>query len=110
MPPIEDRIEDLFGQGNQFGDARRFAEAEAAYQSILKLKANSGRAVYGLGNIFSDQQRWEEAEQPTAMLHSGARRMWSAGCIECGPGAARTGAGNAKRFAEAETLPGGQCN
>ena len=49
---VEDRIEDLLDKGNQFRDTRRFAEAEAAYQSILKLKANSGRAAYGLGNIY----------------------------------------------------------
>ncbi len=58
----EDRIEDLLEKGNQFRDARRFAEAEGAYQSILKLKPRDGRAAYGLGNIYSDQQRWEEAE------------------------------------------------
>jgi hypothetical protein len=32
---VEDRIEELLDKGNQFRDARRFAEAEAAYQSIL---------------------------------------------------------------------------
>ena len=59
---VDDKIEDLLEKGNQFRDARRFAEAEAAYQSIFKLRPNSGRAAYGLGNIYSDQQRWEDAE------------------------------------------------
>ena len=53
----EDRIEDLLDKGNQFRDARRFAEAESAYQGILKIKPRDGRAAYGLGNIYSDQQR-----------------------------------------------------
>ncbi|MEO7969971.1 MAG: hypothetical protein ABI698_01635, partial [bacterium] len=55
---IEDRVDDLLEKGNQFRDARRFAEAEDSYQSILKLKPHDGRAAYGLGNIYSDQQRW----------------------------------------------------
>src|ERR1044071_7697068 len=50
----EDRIEDLLDKGNQLRDSRRFAEAEAAYQSIFKIKPQDGRAAYGLGNIFSD--------------------------------------------------------
>jgi tetratricopeptide (TPR) repeat protein len=43
-------------------DARRFAEAEQAYQGVLKLIPKDARAAYGLGNIYSDQQRWDEAE------------------------------------------------
>src|SRR3979411_120529 len=54
---VNDRIEDLLDKGNQFRDARRFAEAEDAYNSILKINARDGRAAYGLGNIYSDQQR-----------------------------------------------------
>jgi hypothetical protein len=34
-PAAEDRIEDLLEKGNQFRDARRFDEAEDAYESIL---------------------------------------------------------------------------
>src|SRR5882724_4043131 len=102
---VEDRIEDLLDKGNQFRDARRFAEAEAAYQSILKLKANSGRAAYGLGNIYSDQQRWEEAE---AAYRNAAQ--WSPSDVDALVALSvvlvqpRTGAGNAKRFADAEAF------
>src|SRR5882724_4854921 len=102
---VEDRIEDLLDKGNQFRDARRFAEAEAAYQSILKLKANSGRAAYGLGNIYSDQQRWEEAE---AAYRNAAQ--WSPSDVDALVALSvvlvqpRSGAGNAKRFADAEAF------
>jgi tetratricopeptide (TPR) repeat protein len=102
-PATEDRIEDLLDKGNQFRDARRFAEAEDAYQSILKIKPRDGRAAYGLGNIFSDQQRWEEAE--TAYRNA---VLWSPSDVDALVALSvvlvqpRTGAGNAKRFADAE--------
>src|SRR6185295_4281887 len=44
--PSEDRIEDLLDKGNEFRDARRFAEAEGSYNSVLKLKPRDGRAAY----------------------------------------------------------------
>jgi len=102
---LADRIEDLLDKGNQFRDARRFAEAEAAYQSVLKLKANDGRAAYGLGNIYSDQQRWEEAE----VAYRNAA-LWSPSDVDALVALSvvlvqpRTGAGNAKRFADAESF------
>jgi tetratricopeptide (TPR) repeat protein len=100
---VNDHIEDLLDKGNQFRDARRFAEAEDAYNGILKLKANDGRAAYGLGNIYADQQRWEEAE--TAYRNAAA---WSPSDVDALVALSvvlvrpRTGASNAKRFAEAE--------
>jgi tetratricopeptide (TPR) repeat protein len=99
----EDRIEELLDKGNQFRDARRFAEAEGAYQSILKIKPRDGRAAYGLGNIYSDQQRWEEAE----VAYRNAAQ-WSPSDVDALVALSvvlvqpRTGAGNAKRFADAE--------
>ncbi len=102
---VDDKIEDLLEKGNQFRDARRFAEAETAYQSIFKLKANSGRAAYGLGNIYSDQQRWEEAE----VAYRNAAQ-WSPTDVDVLVALSvvlvqpRTGAGNAKRFADAESF------
>jgi len=102
---LADRIEDLLDKGNQFRDARRFAEAEAAYQSVLKLKPNDGRAAYGLGNIYSDQQRWEEAE----VAYRNAA-LWSPSDVDALVALSvvlvqpRTGASNAKRFADAESF------
>jgi len=101
----EDRIEDLLDKGNQFRDARRFAEAEDSYRSILKISARDGRAAYGLGNIFSDQQRWEEAE---AAYRNAA--LWSPTNVDALVALSvvlvqpRTGAGNASRFADAENF------
>jgi tetratricopeptide (TPR) repeat protein len=100
---VDDKIEDLLEKGNQLRDARRFAEAETAYQSIFKLKANSGRAAYGLGNIYSDQQRWEEAEvayrNAATWSPTDVDALVALSVVLVQP---RTGAGNAKRFADAE--------
>lgn len=104
-PPVnnEDKIEDLLDKGNQFRDARRFAEAEDAYQSVFKIKAKDGRAAYGLGNIYADQQRWEEAE--TAYRNA---VTWSPADVDALVALSvvlvqpRTGEGNAKRFADGE--------
>ena len=99
----DDRIEDLLEKGNQFRDARRFAEAEDAYQGVLKLKPRDGRAAYGLGNIYSDQQRWEEAEasyrNATTWSPTDVDGMVALSVVLVQP---RSGAGNAKRFVDAE--------
>ena len=103
--PNEDKIEDLLDKGNQFRDARRFAEAESSYQSILKIKSNDGRAAYGLGNIYSDQQRWDEAE--TAYRNA---VLWSPNDVDALVALSvvlvqpSTGGSNAKRFADAEAF------
>ncbi len=102
---VEDRVEDLLGKGNEFRDARRFAEAEASYQGVLKIKPKDGRAAYGLGNIYFDQQRWEEAESSyrDAVLWSptDVDGLVALSVVLVQP---RAGAGNAKRFSEAEAF------
>ncbi len=101
----EDRINDLLEKGNQFRDARRFAEAEGSYQGVFKISANDGRAAYGLGNVYSDQQRWEEAE--TAYRNAA---LWNPSSVDALVALSvvlvqpRTGASNAKRFADAEAF------
>jgi tetratricopeptide (TPR) repeat protein len=101
----EDRVEDLLDKGNGFRDARRFVEAEGAYQSVLNLKPNDWRAAYGLGNIYSDQQRWEEAEvayRNAALWNpSNVDALVALSVVLVQP---RTGASNAKRFADAESF------
>jgi len=100
---VEDRVEDLLGKGNEFRDERRFAEAEASYRGILKIKPRDGRAAYGLGNIYFDQQRWDEAE-----ISYRDAVMWSPTDVDGLVALSvvlvqpRAGADNAKRFAEAE--------
>ena len=102
---VEERIEDLLEKGNEFRDARRFAEAESSYQEVLKLKPRDGRAAYGLGNIYADQQRWDTAE--TAYRNAAS---WSPSDVESLVALSvvlvqpRTGAGNAKRLADAEAF------
>ena len=99
----DDRIEDLLDKGNELRDSRRFAEAEEAYQGVLKLKPRDARAAYGLGNVFTDQQRWENAE--TAYRDAA---QWNPSSVDALVALSvvlvqpRTGAGNAKRLADAE--------
>jgi len=99
----DDKIEDLLDKGNQFRDSRRFAEAEDSYQGVLKLKAKDTRAAYGLGNVYADQQRWEEAENSyrnaVTWSPNDVDSLVALSVVLVQP---RTGAGNAKRFADAE--------
>jgi tetratricopeptide (TPR) repeat protein len=100
---LEDRIEDSLAKGNEFRDSRRFAEAQSAYESVLKFKPNDARAAYGLGNIYSDQQRWEEAESSyrnaVEWNPSNVDALVALSVVLVQP---RSGASNAKRFADAE--------
>src|SRR5215218_9389387 len=57
-----ERVEELLDKGNEARDARKFSDAETAYNEVLKLNPRDARAAYGLGNIYSDQQRWDDAE------------------------------------------------
>ena len=102
---LEERVEDLLEKGNEFRDARRFAEAETSYQEVLRLKPRDGRAAYGLGNVYSDQQRWEAAESAyrnaAAWSPSDVEALVALSVVLVQP---RTGAGNAKRLADAETF------
>ena len=99
----EERADDLLAKGNEFRDARRFAEAEEAYQGVLKIKPRDARAAYGLGNVYTDQQRWESAE--TAYRNAA---QWGPSNVDALVALSvvlvqpRTGADNAKRFADAE--------
>ncbi|HKP46893.1 MAG TPA: tetratricopeptide repeat protein, partial [Pyrinomonadaceae bacterium] len=104
-PAVADQVEDLLDKGNQFRDARRFAESEDSYQGVLKLKPRDSRAAYGLGNIYSDQQRWDDAEaayrNAVAWNSSDVDALIALSVVLVQP---RAGAGNAKRFADAESF------
>ncbi|HZI87752.1 MAG TPA: tetratricopeptide repeat protein [Pyrinomonadaceae bacterium] len=101
----EERVEELLTKGNEFRDAKRFAEAESAYQGALKIKPRDARAAYGLGNVYTDQQRWESAE--TAYRNAA---QWGPSNVDALVALSvvlvqpRTGGDNAKRFADAETF------
>ena len=104
-PATDDRVEELLDKGNEFRDARRFAEAETSYQGVLKLKPHDSRAAYGLGNVYSDQQRWDDAEtsyrNAVQWNSSDADALTALSVVLVQP---RSGAGNAKRLAEAEAF------
>jgi len=102
-PAVEEKIEDLLEKGNGFRDERKYAEAENAYQSILKLKAKDARAAYGLGNVYSDQQKWDEAEvayrNATLWSPNDADAYLALSVVLVQP---KPGGDNAKRFADSE--------
>jgi tetratricopeptide (TPR) repeat protein len=101
---IEAQIEDLLDEGNEARDAKKFAQAETAYKSALKLGPKNWRAAYGLGNIYTDEQRWEEAEQSYRQASqwnaSDADTYLALSYVLLQP---RSGGSQAKRLAEAET-------
>lgn len=102
-PAVAERIEELLDKGNEARDGRRFAEAEEAYKSVLKLRARDARAAYGLGNVYSDQQRWDDAEaayrNSVAWAGNDADANVALSVVLVQP---RAGGDNAKRFADAE--------
>jgi tetratricopeptide (TPR) repeat protein len=102
-PAVEEKVEDLLEKGNGFRDARKYAEAENAYQSILKIKPKDARAAYGLGNVYSDQQKWDDAEtayrNATQWSQNNADAYLALSVVLVQP---KPGGDNAKRFADSE--------
>jgi tetratricopeptide (TPR) repeat protein len=102
---VAERAEELLDTGNGFRDARKFTEAEDAYQGVLKIKPRDWRAAYGLGNVYSDQSRWDEAEAAYRNAVEWAPNEVDAyvalSVVLVQP---RAGADNAKRFADGEAF------
>jgi tetratricopeptide (TPR) repeat protein len=102
---IEEKFENALSDGNDARDARKFAEAEAAYRTALKLKPRDPRAHYGLGNVFTDQQRWEDAEkiyrQAIEIAPNNPESLMALSFVLVQP---RTGSSNATRFSDAESF------
>jgi tetratricopeptide (TPR) repeat protein len=100
---IEARFQNAIADGNDARDARQFAAAETAYRNALKLKPRDPRANYGIGNVFVDQQRWDDAEIAYRAAHevtpNNPQVLIALSFALVQP---RTGALNAKRFADAE--------
>ncbi|HEY6802417.1 MAG TPA: tetratricopeptide repeat protein [Pyrinomonadaceae bacterium] len=100
---LADRVEELLDEGNSKRDDRKFAEAEEAYQGVLKIKAKDARAAYGLGNVYTDQQRWDDAE---AAYRNAV--TWAPNDVDAYVALSvvlvqpRAGGDNAKSFADAE--------
>jgi tetratricopeptide (TPR) repeat protein len=102
---VEDKIDDALEAGNNARDTRKYAEAEQAYKSIFRLKARDARAAYGLGNVYVDQQRWDDAEKSYREAFdsnsNNADVLIALSFVLVQP---RSGAGNARRVVDAETL------
>lgn len=100
---VEDRIEDLLDKGNDARDAKKYTEAQEAYEGVLKLKANDARGAYGLGNIYSDQRRWPDAEKAYRdAVEWGPKNVDALVALSVVLVQPVSGANNAKRFADAQ--------
>jgi tetratricopeptide (TPR) repeat protein len=100
---IEAKFEDALSDGNDARDARKYPAAETAYRGAIKLKPRDARGSYGLGNVFADQQRWDEAEKSYRdALNAGQANVEALLALSFVLVQPRTGAINAKRFADAE--------
>src|SRR5438132_14224062 len=102
---IEQRFEEALADGNDERDARKFAAAESSYRTALKLKPRDSRSFYGLGNVFVDQQRWDDAEDAyRKAVEFAPNSPESLVALSFALVQPRTGAVNAKRFADAESF------
>jgi tetratricopeptide (TPR) repeat protein len=102
---IEAKFEAALDAGNDARDARKFAQAEQSYRAASRLKPRDARGAYGLGNVFTDQQRWEDAEkayrQAVEISPANADALIALSFVLVQP---RTGASNARMFADAENF------
>ena len=102
---VNEHFEDLLAKGNDARDARRFAEAEEAYQAAAKLKPRDFRAAYGLGNVYADQARWENAETSyRSAVEFAPRDVDALVALSVVLTLPRVGADNAKRYVEGESV------
>jgi len=102
---LDDRIDDLLDKGNDARDAKKYAEAQTAYEDVLKLRAHDARGAYGLGNVYTDQRRWEDAEKAYRdAVEWGPKNVDALVALSVVLVQPVTGANNAKRFADAQSF------
>ena len=102
---VNEHFEELLAKGNDARDARKFAEAEEAYQDAAKLKPRDFRAAYGLGNVYADQARWENAETAyRSAVEFAPRDVDALVALSVVLTLPRVGADNAKRYVEGESV------
>ena len=99
----DEKFQNLISDGNDARDARKYSVAEASYREALKLKPHDTLGFQGLGNVFVDQQRWDDAEdayrKAVEFAPTNPDALVALSFVLVQP---RTGAVNAKRFADAE--------
>ena len=99
----EEKFLELISNGNDARDGRQYSVAEKFYREALKVKPLDTRGFQGLGNIFVDQQRWDDAEEAyrkaVEFAPNNPDALVALSFVLVQP---RTGALNAKRFADAE--------
>jgi len=100
---IDEKFQDLISDANDARDARKYSVAEMFYRDALKLKPHDTHGFQGLGNVFVDQQRWDDAEEAyrkaVEFAPTNPDALVALSFVLVQP---RTGAVNAKRFADAE--------
>jgi tetratricopeptide (TPR) repeat protein len=102
---LEDRVEELLDKGNDARDAKKYTEAQSAYEEVLKLKPLDARGAYGLGNVFTDQRRWDDAEKAYRdAVEWGPKNVDALVALSVVLVQPLTGANNARRFADAESF------
>jgi superkiller protein 3 len=100
---LDDRIDDLLDKGNNARDAKKYPEAQEAYEGVLKLRAHDARGAYGLGNVYTDQRRWEDAEKAYRdAVEWGPKDVDALVALSVVLVQPVSGANNAKRFADAQ--------
>jgi len=100
---MEEKFLEQLSNGNDARDGRQYAVAEKFYREAIKIKVHDTRGFQGLGNVFVDQQRWDDAEEAyrkaVEFAPTNPEALIALSFVLVQP---RTGAGNAKRFADAE--------
>src|SRR5215475_11777476 len=100
---LEEKFQEALSNGNDARDTRNYSQAETSYREALKIKPQDTRGFQGLGNVFVDQQRWDEAEtayrKAVEFAPNNPEALVALSFVLVQP---RTGAVNARRFADAE--------
>src|SRR5262245_28510008 len=100
---LDEKFQNLISDGHDARDGRQYSLAEKFYRDALKLEPHDTLGFKGLGNVVVDQQRWDDAEEAyrkaVEFAPTNPDALVALSFVLVQP---RTGAVNAKRFADAE--------